>query len=276
MKKRTGGGTAVGMGHATALVIAIVLLSGESVHALHHGVGFHRGAGRGRPVARIAWLCHQEALARLRIKPEIGQLRGGSDGETSQSDSAPDDDVSDLQGSDLPETAGAIDEGGSSGGEEANEYSGVQVGAGVGGSEGVGANGAVYQAAFGIPVASERQAALVNAVLTALCTATVALIRAFYRCRGTAAPNPMVMELTMNAFLVCTTLQTGLAVSMYGQGLLPMLKGFLQDLTGGGNPPKSKEEALARRRRQVSLPIFLPCPCITLTHMRTRPRTHTD
>ena len=86
----------------------------------------------------------------------------------------------------------------------------------------------------------------------------------------------MVMELTMNAFLVCTTLQTGLAVSMYGQGLLPMLKGFLQDLTGGGNPPRSKEEALARRRRQVSLPIFLPCPCITLTHIRTRPRTHTD
>lgn len=274
MNKSTGGRAAVGMGHATALMIAIVLLSVEAVHALHHGVGFHRDAGRGRPVA---WLSHQDALtARLRIKREIRQLRGGSDGETTQSDSAPNDDVSDFQGSDLPETAGAIDEGGSSSGEESNEFSGVQVGAGGGRGEGVGANGALYQAAFGIPVASERQAALVNAVLTALCTTTVALIRAFYRCRGTAAPNPMVMELTMNAFLVCTTLQTGLAVSMYGQGLLPMLKGFLQDLTGGGNPPKSKEEALARRRRQVTLPIFLPCQCIIHMHIRARARTHTD
>jgi hypothetical protein len=108
-----------------------------------------------------------------------------------------------------------------------------------------------HQAAFGIPVPSERAAAAVNAALTALCTAVVAVVQSFYKYRGTEPPNPLIMELTMNSFRICLVLQVGLALYLYSEGLPRVLRSFVADLTGAGNPPRSKEEAIARRRRQM-------------------------
>ena len=58
-------------------------------------------------------------------------------------------------------------------------------------------------------------------------------------------------ELTMNSFRICLVFQTCLALYLYSEGLSMWARAFVTDLTGGGNPPKSKEEALERRRRQM-------------------------
>jgi hypothetical protein len=195
----------------------------------------------------------------------VGTLRGGGDGDdhemsekssstraaedtesSSEDDSESDRDVGDDSSEEFVAGASGGAADGSSGVRGPVEDSGLDAvqGAGVSGK-------ASHQAAFGIPVPSERAAALVNAALTAACTLVVAIIQAYYKYRGKEPPNPIVMELTMNSFRICLAFQTCLALYLYSEGLPKRAKAFVTDLTGGGNPPKSKEEALERRRRQM-------------------------
>jgi hypothetical protein len=50
-------------------------------------------------------------------------------------------------------------------------------------------------------------AALVNMVITFVCTGCVGLLQAYYKYRGTEPPNPLVLLVIFNSFVILSLLQ---------------------------------------------------------------------
>ncbi|EKX31105.1 hypothetical protein GUITHDRAFT_122692 [Guillardia theta CCMP2712] len=108
----------------------------------------------------------------------------------------------------------------------------------------------VHRAAFGIPVPNELAASVVNLLISVGCILLTAVLRAGYLYRGQQPPNPGAMQVTMNVLMGMSSVQLLFIVHRLLVQAAPTIKNVYRDVFQPGEPPKTKEEAMAKRRRQ--------------------------
>eukprot|EP00960_Hanusia_phi_P043982 756384-Hanusia_phi.AAC.2 len=108
----------------------------------------------------------------------------------------------------------------------------------------------VHRAAFGIRVPNELAALAVNLLISIGCTFAVAFLQSGYLYRGQAPPNARALSITYNMFVGVSSVQFLIVLHKVAMSLAPLMKDVYRDVVQARVPPKTKEEAMARRRRQ--------------------------